>query len=122
MGARDELDDGHSQPGTAAAASLVGAAEAVEGPVAKRLRKAATLVADVQLDESVLLFGGELDGALTVDQCVFEQIDQRLSDPGRVGADGYGRRLDTNLPAANTARGRATTGLTDTAALISGAP
>jgi hypothetical protein len=57
----DELDDRETEAGAAAAARLVGAAEAVEGARQECGRQARSLVRDVQLDEIAPAERRELD-------------------------------------------------------------
>jgi hypothetical protein len=106
VGACDELDDREAESRASAASGLVGAAEAVEGSLAERLREALALVTDVELDESGALVGGELDRAGAVGEGVVDKVDERLADTDRIGLGAYVRLFDVELPSQRTRTGR----------------
>ena len=86
--AGDELDDREAEPGSAAAARLVGAAEAVERALSELGRETPAGVADVQLHErSPRLGPGQLDRPLAVRERIVDEVHDRLADAKRIGLD-----------------------------------
>jgi hypothetical protein len=99
VSARDELDDRESQARAAAAARLVGTAEAVEGAGPEVVRNAGAPVSDVKLDQPVPFLGRELDGAFAVREGVVYEVRERLPDAKRIGFDLKSRFLHAKLSA-----------------------
>src|SRR5205085_12336981 len=83
----DQLDDREPEPAAAAAARVVGAAEAVEGAGDEAGRKARPLVLDVQLDLCVAGLRREHDAPVSVGERVRNEVAERLLDADRVGIE-----------------------------------
>src|SRR5262249_59479199 len=87
VGRGHRADDGEAEPRAPAAARLVGAREALEGPLGEAGRKAAALVGDVELDAVRERAGEEGDVAAAVDERVVDEVVERLLDPRPVGVE-----------------------------------
>src|SRR5436305_1921214 len=74
-------------PAAAAAARVVGAAEALDRPSGELLREPGALVPDVELDEPGTLLRGQLDGPGSVDERVVDEVPERLLEAAAVGRE-----------------------------------
>ena len=76
----DQRHDRQPEAAAAAAARLVGTAEAVERTGREARRKARPFVADVQLDDAVVTLLGQGDDACAMHERVVDEVAERLLD------------------------------------------
>jgi len=86
VGLRDGGDDREPEPGSAAASTLVGAAEALEGARCEGDWEASAFVGHVQVQPVAVLLGGHPDCAGAVAEGILDQVAKRLLDPESVDA------------------------------------